>query len=66
MPELSFIADSFDGSVVHLAARDTTLIAVSALRCRRFSLPAAHGLGFKWVSSNASDFNFDYQVRHER
>jgi predicted dithiol-disulfide oxidoreductase (DUF899 family)/uncharacterized damage-inducible protein DinB len=62
-PSCSFLADSFDGSVVHLAARDTTFIAAS-----RATLPQIQafkqrmGWGFKWVSSNASDFNFDYQV----
>src|SRR5438309_3024558 len=62
-PSCSFLADSFDGAVAHLAARDVTLVAVS-----RASLPEIEvfknrmGWGFKWVSSSATDFNFDYQV----
>lgn len=62
-PSCSFIADHFDGMRVHLAARDITLLAVS-----RATLPEIEafkkrmGWGFKWVSSNSSDFNFDYQV----
>src|SRR5262249_27197833 len=62
-PSCSFLADSFDPSVVHLAARDTTLVAVS-----RASLPQIDafkkrmGWVFKWVSSNGTDFNYDYQV----
>jgi predicted dithiol-disulfide oxidoreductase (DUF899 family) len=62
-PSCSFIADHFDGMRVHLAARDITLAAVS-----RATLPEIEafkkrmGWGFKWVSSNGSDFNFDYQV----
>src|SRR5579864_4093669 len=62
-PSCSFIADSFEGAVVHLAARDVTLVAVS-----RAPLPEIEvfkkrmGWGFKWVSSSGSDFNFDYHV----
>jgi predicted dithiol-disulfide oxidoreductase (DUF899 family) len=62
-PSCSFIADHFDGMRVHLAARDITLAAVS-----RATLPEIEafkkrmGWGFKWVSSNGSDFNYDYQV----
>ena len=62
-PSCSFIADSFDGSVIHLAQRDTTLLAVS-----RATLPEIDtfkkrmGWKFDWVSSNGSDFNYDFQV----
>jgi len=62
-PSCSFIADHFDGMVAHLAARDIALTAVS-----RATLPEIEafkkrmGWRFKWVSSNASDFNQDYQV----
>ena len=62
-PSCSFIADSFDGSVIHLAQRDTTLLAVS-----RATLPEIEdfkkrmGWKFDWVSSNGSDFNYDFQV----
>jgi predicted dithiol-disulfide oxidoreductase (DUF899 family) len=59
----SLIADNFEGSLVHLAARDVTLMAVS-----RATLPEIEafkkrmGWKFKWVSSNANDFNWDYHV----
>ena len=62
-PSCSFLGDHFEGSVVHLANRDTTLVVVS-----RATLPKIEafkkrmGWRFKWVSSNGSDFNFDYQV----
>lgn len=62
-PSCSFISDHIDGSIPHLAARDVSLAVVS-----RATLPeiAAFqkrmGWRFKWVSSNATDFNFDYQV----
>lgn len=59
----SFLADHIDGSVVHLAQRDVTLVVVS-----RAPLPEIEafkkrmGWQFKWVSSYGSDFNFDYHV----
>ncbi len=62
-PSCSFLADHFNPSVVHLAQRDVTLVAVS-----RAPLPEIEvfkkrmGWGFKWVSSSGSDFNFDYHV----
>jgi len=65
-PSCSFIADGFDGIAIHLAHRDATLLAVS-----RATLPEIEafkkrmGWQFKWVSSNATGFNFDYQVSLE-
>ena len=62
-PSCSFLADSFDGATIHLAQRDTSFIAIS-----RATLPEIEafkkrmGWEFKWVSSNGSDFNYDYQV----
>jgi predicted dithiol-disulfide oxidoreductase (DUF899 family) len=62
-PSCSFISDHIDGSVVHLAARDVALAVVS-----RATLPEIEafkkrmGWQFKWVSSNANDFNHDYHV----
>ncbi len=59
----SLIADNMDGSLVHLENRDVTLMAVS-----RATLPQIEafkkrmGWRFKWVSSNANDFNWDYHV----
>jgi len=59
----SFLADHIDGSVVHLAQRDVTLLAVS-----RAPLPQLEafkkrmGWRFKWVSSYGNDFNSDYHV----
>lgn len=62
-PSCSFLGDHFDGSIVHLAQRDVTLLAVS-----RAPLPQIEafqrrmGWRFPWVSSNGSEFNYDYQV----
>ncbi len=62
-PSCSFLGDHFDGSLVHLNARDIAFSAVS-----RATLPeiAAFkkrmGWKFPWVSSNQNDFNYDYHV----
>jgi predicted dithiol-disulfide oxidoreductase (DUF899 family) len=62
-PSCSFLADTIDGAVVHLAQRDATLVVVS-----RATLPEIEefkkrmGWRFKWVSSFGNDFNFDYHV----
>jgi predicted dithiol-disulfide oxidoreductase (DUF899 family) len=59
----SFWADNFNGIDVHLAHRDTALVAVS--RAPLATLEAYRkrmGWTFRWVSSGGSDFNFDYGV----
>ena len=62
-PSCSYLADHFDGAVVHLAQRDVSFVVVS-----RAPLPEIEafkrrmGWHFKWVSSFGSDFNPDYQV----
>jgi predicted dithiol-disulfide oxidoreductase (DUF899 family) len=62
-PSCSLVAENIDGSLVHLADRDVTLLAVS-----RATLPEIEafkrrmGWRFKWVSSNGNDFNWDYRV----
>ncbi len=62
-PGCSFVSDHTDGAVPHLAARDVSFVAVS-----RATLPEIEayekrmGWKFKWVSSNANDFNYDYHV----
>lgn len=62
-PSCSLVADHFDGITSHLANRDINLVAVSRAP---YSLLAPFrkrmGWQFKWVSSSASDFNFDYHV----
>jgi predicted dithiol-disulfide oxidoreductase (DUF899 family) len=62
-PSCSAIADGFDGSVVHLANHDVTLMAVSyapleAIQAYRRRM----GWSFPWASSMRSDFNFDFGV----
>lgn len=62
-PGCSFIGDHLDGSLVHLAARDVSLVAVSRAPLAEIqSFQTRMGWKFPWVSSNGSDFNFDYQA----
>ncbi len=59
----SFLADHFDGSVVHLDHRDVTLAVVSRAPFAEIeAFKKRMGWRFKWVSSNANTFNFDYRV----
>jgi len=62
-PHCSHWADSFDGAIVHLKARDTTMIAIS--RAPYAELAPYHqrmGWRFKWYSSAGNDFNWDFHV----
>ena len=62
-PSCSFNMDHTDATLVHLAQRDVAFAAIS-----RATLPQIEGfkkrMGWKftWVSSNGSDFNYDYNV----
>jgi predicted dithiol-disulfide oxidoreductase (DUF899 family) len=62
-PSCSLLADHFDGAAIHLAQRDVAFAVVS-----RAPLPQIEafqrrmGWRFKWVSSFANDFNYDYHV----
>ena len=59
----SYMADHTDGMTVHLAHRDTTFVAISRAplaEIERFR--SRMGWQFMWVSSNGSDFNYDFGV----
>ncbi|WOH81643.1 thioredoxin family protein [Bradyrhizobium sp. BEA-2-5] len=59
----SFWADGFERMVPHLAARDTTMIAISRAPLAKLdAFKARMGWTFDWVSSGESDFNYDYGV----
>jgi predicted dithiol-disulfide oxidoreductase (DUF899 family) len=59
----SFLGDHFDGSTIHLANRDVTLVVVSRAPYSEIeAFKKRMGWKFKWVSSFGSDFNFDYHV----
>lgn len=62
-PSCSFLADHFDGSLVHLANRDVTLVVVSRAPLAQIeAFKKRMGWRFKWVSSFGNDFNRDYHV----
>ena len=62
-PSCSLLADHFDGAAIHLAQRDVTLLAVSRAPLAQIdAFKRRMGWRFKWVSSNGSDFNYDYHV----
>jgi len=59
----SYVADHFDGALVHLANRDVTLVAVSrAPLDKLWRFKQRMGWRFKWYSSYGSDFNRDFHV----
>ena len=59
----SFWADQFDRMISHLAARDTTLVAISRAPLAKLdAFKARMGWTFDWFSSAATDFNYDYAV----
>jgi predicted dithiol-disulfide oxidoreductase (DUF899 family) len=59
-PVNSSIADSFDGLIAHLRARDATLIVVSGAPMAELSAYRERmGWRFNWASSYESDFNVD-------
>lgn len=59
----SYLADHFDGANWHLPHRDVTLVVVSRAPFPEIeAYQKRMGWRFKWVSSNGSDFNFDYHV----
>lgn len=59
----SYMADHTDGMTVHLAHRDTAMVAISRApltEIERFR--KRMGWKFPWVSSHGNDFNYDYGV----
>ena len=67
-PSCSFWADNYNGIDVHLAHRDTALVAISRGALDRASKPTGSAWAgrFRWVSSAGSDFNFDFGVSFVR
>ena len=59
----SFWADNFNGIVAHLNQRDVTLVAISRAPLEKLqAFGKRMGWGFKWLSSDGNDFNYDYGV----
>jgi predicted dithiol-disulfide oxidoreductase (DUF899 family) len=62
-PHCSHWADNFDGAIVHLNQRDTTMVVISRAPYQKLSAYKKRmGWHFKWVSSGETDFNFDFQA----
>jgi predicted dithiol-disulfide oxidoreductase (DUF899 family) len=62
-PSCSAIADGLNGSVVHLANHDVSLMAVSRAPLAQLqAYKQRMGWTFPWASSFGSDFNFDFNV----
>jgi predicted dithiol-disulfide oxidoreductase (DUF899 family) len=60
-PSCSFWADNYNGVDIHLAHRDTALVAVSRAPLAKIDAYRKRmDWTFRWVSSAGSDFNFDY------
>jgi predicted dithiol-disulfide oxidoreductase (DUF899 family) len=59
----SATADSFNGVLAHLGARDVTMICVSRAPLEKLlAYRERMGWRFTWASSHDSDFNFEYGV----
>ena len=62
-PSCSLLADHFDGSLAHLAARDVRFVAVSRAPLAQIeAFKKRMGWHFKWVSSYGTEFNRDFHV----
>ena len=62
-PHCSFWADHYDSVNQHIGQRDTTLVVVSRAPLKNIlAFKKRMGWRFRWVSSNATDFNFDFHV----
>jgi predicted dithiol-disulfide oxidoreductase (DUF899 family) len=62
-PSCSFLMDHVDGAIVHLNARDVTMIMVSGAPLAKIeAFKKRMGWRFPWVSSFGSDFNSDFRV----
>jgi predicted dithiol-disulfide oxidoreductase (DUF899 family) len=62
-PVCSSSADTVNGAVPHLNARDVTMLYVSRAPLEKLqAYKRRMGWTFPWVSSGESDFNFDFDV----
>jgi predicted dithiol-disulfide oxidoreductase (DUF899 family) len=66
-PVCSSSADTVNGVLPHLNARDVTMLYVSRAPLEKLqAYKRRMGWQFPWVSSHGSDFNFDFQVSAPR
>jgi predicted dithiol-disulfide oxidoreductase (DUF899 family) len=59
----AFVADHFDGTLAHLAARDTRLVAISRAPYPKLAAFArVMNWQFPWYSAGEGSFNYDFKV----
>jgi predicted dithiol-disulfide oxidoreductase (DUF899 family) len=64
-PVCSAGADTFDGAVAHLNARDVTFTCISRAPLEKLqAYKKRMGWSFPWASSHGSDFNYDFHATH--
>jgi predicted dithiol-disulfide oxidoreductase (DUF899 family) len=64
-PICSSAADSVEGAVPHLRARDVAFVCVSHAPLEKLqAYKRRMGWTFPWVSSQGSDFNYDFDASH--
>ena len=62
-PSCSFWADNFNPNIVHLNQRNVSFVAISRAPITKIeAFRKRMGWNFKWLSSGANDFNYDYYV----
>jgi predicted dithiol-disulfide oxidoreductase (DUF899 family) len=66
-PVCSSIADSFNGLIAHLAARDVTMICISRAPLDKLrAFRERMGWDFTWASSYEGEFNWDFNHSYTR
>ena len=66
-PVCSSIADSFNGVLAHLQARDVTMICISRAPLEKLlAYRERMGWSFNWASASESDFNYDFEHTRTR
>src|SRR4051812_2416853 len=64
-PVCSSAADTYNGAVPHLNARDVTFLCISRAPLERLqAYKQRMGWSLPWVSSAGTDFNFDFGASH--
>jgi predicted dithiol-disulfide oxidoreductase (DUF899 family) len=59
----SFWADNFDPVIVHMNARDVSMVAISRAPFAKLrAYQERMGWSFHWLSSSENDFNYDFGV----
>jgi len=63
----SFLSDHLSGPLMHLPHHDVSLVVVSRAPLAEIeAFRKRMGWGFKWLSSNGGDFNYDYHVSFDK